>query len=75
MIMAGVHRPCPVVRPPKGELKRKLNLAEMTTMKWHKYPQKTLSYTCKFDFEVGYLVQSPCRACTEIGKLPACSRS
>ncbi len=57
------------------ESKMELNDAEMSTMKWQKYPQKTLSYTCKFDFEVGYLVRSPCRTCAEIGRLPACSRS
>ena len=44
-------------------------------MKWQKHPQKTLSYTCKFDFEVGYLVRSPCRACEQVNKLPTCSRS
>ena len=48
---------------------------EIMTMKWHKHPQKTLSYTCKFDFEVGYLVRSPCRVCEQINKLPTCSRS
>ncbi len=48
---------------------------ETTTMKWQKYPQKPLSYACKFDFEVGYLVRSPCRACEQIRKLPTCSQS
>ena len=48
---------------------------EITNMKWQKHPQKTLSYTCKFDFEVGYLVRSPCRACEQVSKLPICSRS
>ena len=47
----------------------------MPPMKWQKYPQKSLSYTCKFDFDVGYLVRSPCRACTEISRLPACSQA
>ena len=47
----------------------------MIPMKWHKHPQKTLSYTCKFDFDIGYLVRSPCRSCTDIAKLPACSRA
>lgn len=51
------------------------NTTEMTTMKWQKYPQKPLSYTCKFDFDVGYLVRSPCRACDEFGRLPACSQT
>lgn len=27
----------------------------------------------RFDFEVGYLSQSPCRKCSRRGKLPACS--
>lgn len=44
-------------------------------MKWPKYPQKPLSYTCKFDFDVGYLVRSPCRACEQVGNLPACARA
>ncbi len=48
---------------------------EIMTMKWHKQPQKTLSYTCKFDFETGYLVRSPCRACEQINKLPTCSQA
>ena len=58
-----------------GQRITELNQAEMTTMKWQKYPQKPLSYTCKFDVEVGYLVRSPCRACAEVSRLPACSRS
>lgn len=52
-----------------------LDQLKMTTMKWQKFPPKGLSYTCKFDFEVGYLVRSPCRACEQIEKLPACSRA
>lgn len=51
------------------------NLSEMTTIKFQKYPQKPLSYTCKFDFDIGYLVRSPCRACEQIRQLPACSRA
>jgi hypothetical protein len=47
----------------------------MTPLKWQKYPQKPLSYTCKFDFDVGYLVRSPCRACAELDRLPACSQT
>ncbi|MDJ0989094.1 MAG: hypothetical protein QNI85_03705 [Desulfobacterales bacterium] len=44
-------------------------------MKWHKHPQKSLSYTCKFDFDIGYLVRSPCRSCSDIAKLPTCSKA
>ncbi len=62
-------------RPSLVERKTELNDPEMTPMKWQKNPQKTLSYNCKFDFEVGYLVCSPCRACAEIGNLPACTRA
>ncbi len=47
----------------------------MTPMKWHKHPQKSLSYTCKFDFDIGYLVRSPCRSCSDIAKLPTCSKA
>ena len=47
----------------------------MATPNWHKYPSKPLSYRCQFDFDVGYLVCSPCRACDQIHQLPACSQT
>jgi len=28
-----------------------------------KYPVKKSPYKCRFDFEIGYLVKSPCREC------------
>jgi hypothetical protein len=31
-----------------------------------------LSETNSFDFEIGYLVKSPCRDCVTQGKLPDC---
>jgi hypothetical protein len=29
-------------------------------------------YRCRFDFEAGYLIQSPCRLCEERGGFPGC---
>lgn len=51
------------------------NCFDMTTPNWQKYPSKPLAYRCKFDFDVGYLVCSPCRACDQIRQLPACSQT
>lgn len=31
-------------------------------------------YTSRFDFEIGYLVKSPCRGCVHRPSLPRCSR-
>ena len=31
-----------------------------------------LSETHRFDFDIGYLVKSPCRDCTSRGNLPNC---
>jgi hypothetical protein len=31
-------------------------------------------YTSRFDFEIGYLVKSPCRGCESRSNLPRCSR-
>jgi hypothetical protein len=44
-------------------------------MNWSKFSIKPLSYKCRFDFETGYLVQSPCRCCIQIKKLPECARA
>ena len=38
-----------------------------------KYPIKKSSFKCRFDFEVGYLVKSPCKDCDQRETLPACS--
>ncbi|MFH0729750.1 MAG: hypothetical protein V2B19_25835 [Pseudomonadota bacterium] len=32
-------------------------------------------YKFKFDFEVGYLVKSPCRKCPRLAELPQCADS
>jgi hypothetical protein len=32
-------------------------------------------YKFKFDFDVGYLVRSPCRKCTDQARLPVCADS
>jgi hypothetical protein len=31
------------------------------------------AYRYRFDFEIGYLVQSPCRTCRRQDQLPACA--
>jgi hypothetical protein len=31
------------------------------------------AYQYRFDFEIGYLVQSPCRSCRRQEQLPACA--
>ena len=33
------------------------------------------AYTCHFDFDIGYLVQSPCRGCDQSEDLPICSQA
>lgn len=42
----------------------KLNLFNIT-------PKKVLRY--RFDFEIGYLIKSPCRECQSDSRLPGCA--
>jgi hypothetical protein len=44
-------------------------------MKLHKLPNKKNSYTCHFDFDIGYLVKSPCRCCDRCDDLPHCAKN
>jgi hypothetical protein len=39
------------------------------------FPNRRYRYTCRFDFEVGYLVESPCRCCDRNDELPRCARA
>ena len=41
----------------------------------HKTPTDKYTYTCQFDFDIGYLVKSPCRCCEQHEDLPHCSRA
>lgn len=34
---------------------------------------RSYTYTCHFDFEIGYLVKSPCRCCDHKDELPQCA--
>ena len=38
-------------------------------------PYRSYTYTCRFDFEIGYLVESPCRCCDQNRELPHCART
>ena len=42
-------------------------------MKLPRMPDLPYSYTCRFDFEVGHLVESPCRTCEQNKNLPRCT--
>jgi hypothetical protein len=42
-------------------------------MKLQRIPDSPYSYTCHFDFEIGYLMESPCRSCEQSENLPRCS--
>ncbi len=42
-------------------------------MKLQRIPDRSYSYTCHFDFEIGYLMESPCRSCEQSEDLPRCS--
>jgi len=44
-------------------------------MKLQKYPERRYTYTCQFDFDIGYLVESPCRCCDQADELPHCSQT
>lgn len=44
-------------------------------MRYPKSPLHKYTYTCHFDFDVGYLVESPCRCCEKQGDLPQCARA
>jgi hypothetical protein len=44
-------------------------------MKYQKLPLQKYTYTCQFDFDIGYLVESPCRCCEKQDDLPQCARS
>ena len=44
-------------------------------MKMQRIPNHQYTYTCKFDFEIGYLVESPCRCCEQLEELPNCARA
>lgn len=37
-----------------------------------KYNLRKKPYNYKFDFEIGYLVKSPCRKCSRRKKFPQC---
>jgi len=42
-------------------------------MKFTSPMKKTRMFQYKFDFEVGYLVKSPCRECLKRKKFPKCA--
>ena len=43
-----------------------------TTMKLVLHPKDNRQYKHRFDFEIGYLIKSPCRECTQRKTLPRC---
>lgn len=44
-------------------------------MRLGRRPDHPYAYTCHFDFEIGYLVESPCRTCEQSIDLPRCSQA
>ena len=44
-------------------------------MRYPKIPLRKYTYTCQFDFDVGYLVKSPCRCCEKQKNLPQCAHA
>ena len=43
------------------------------TMMLDRFSNRQYRYTCQFDFETGYLVESPCRCCAQNDQLPHCA--
>ncbi len=44
-------------------------------MTYDPMPHRQYTYTCRFDFEIGYLVESPCRCCDHNHELPRCANT
>jgi len=44
-------------------------------MRYPKIPSHKYAYTCRFDFDVGYLVESPCRCSEKQENLPQCAHT
>ena len=39
-----------------------------------KYMERKIGYDFKFDFEIGYLIKSPCKKCNQRDRFPECAK-
>jgi len=44
-------------------------------MTFQRLSNQKYTYTCQFDFDIGYLVESPCRCCEQYQDLPKCAQT
>ncbi len=59
--MAGIHHHAGVIDDRTG------------AVGYMKYMERKIGYDFKFDFEIGYLIKSPCKKCNQRDRFPKCA--